>query len=230
MNERNFRRCIGQAWEFIDAANLGETFSCPVSLPTNSKFREKSLNKKVSYEEVFLFGLRNVCYNLLLADRSYLQFSRQNEESFRFVYYPNPFLGTEVVEIESLSDTDGYDDFDMEEHLQLISERRNTQRPPIVRYEYAPAQYVELEHPSSHFHLGHHSDNRWPIRRILTPEVFTLIILKQFYRAKFNAAPLLQRGPERLSLGEIHKRAKSKLTLVDARWFSTQDGREFFWG
>ncbi|MGH1558004.1 DUF2290 domain-containing protein [Caulobacter segnis] len=63
----------------------------------------------------------------------------------------------------------------------LYPEIRVSQHPPLVRYEYAPSQYVELNHPCSHFHFGHHSDNRWAVKRELTPQAFSSLIYRQFY-------------------------------------------------
>ena len=44
----------------------------------------------------------------------------------------------------------------------------------------------ELRHPCSHFHLGHHSENRWAINRVLTPLAFTLLVLKQYYSEEWE--------------------------------------------
>ena len=63
----------------------------------------------------------------------------------------------------------------------MISEAIFTHDIPSIRYDYSPTQYEEKFHPASHFHIGFHSENRWPVTRVLTPYSFFLKILAMYY-------------------------------------------------
>ena len=230
MDERAFNKSINRAWEFIDAAAIGQVIASPSSLETNPEFRATCLRYDASYEEAYLCGMRNNAYNILLEDYSFLQFTRENSEELRYAYYPNPYLGDNFSAQDVPLEADFDDDFDMEGYLQSISEIRNFQRAPVIRYEYVVQQYVEVQHPCAHFHVGQHSDNRWSVRRILKPETFALIVLKQFYRNKFNTAKELPSGARQVSLKSIYLEAKANLPLVHQNYFSREDEKEFYWG
>ena len=65
--------------------------------------------------------------------------------------------------------------------MSILRDARLNPQAPLLRYEHAPDQYQELHHPCSHFHIGHHADNRWALNRVVTPRAFTLLILKHYY-------------------------------------------------
>ena len=175
MNDNEFIKSIRQVWNCLECLELGETFSHPVSLHPSEKFRDAAYDVCCSYENLYLVGLRNRDYNILLNDYSYFQFYKSQESAYRFAYYPNPKLGPSVDAMATLRD---YGELvedeiqDIEEFLLLVDDRSYAQHPPLIRYEYSPDQYKEFIHPTSHFHLGHHAENRWPMSKILTPSAF----------------------------------------------------------
>jgi hypothetical protein len=81
---------------------------------------------------------------------------------------------------------------EIEEFLHRVAELRRSQHPPLTRYENAPDEYVELRHPCSHFHFGHHDDNRWSLQRALSPFAFSLLIFKHYYSSAWHAASPLR--------------------------------------
>src|SRR5262249_41779290 len=64
---------------------------------------------------------------------------------------------------------------------QYLSEQPYEVRIPLIRFELDHNAYVMLKHPASHFHVGTHTENRWPAARELTPRAFTLFVLKLYY-------------------------------------------------
>jgi hypothetical protein len=48
------------------------------------------------------------------------------------------------------------------------------------------AQYRRFKHPTCHFHIGSHTQNRWPIARALTPYMFCLMIIQLYYPDYWN--------------------------------------------
>jgi hypothetical protein len=92
---------------------------------------------------------------------------------------------------------------DVDDYLSHISELRNDQHPPLVRYEYSVSQYIEESHPASHMHLGFHGENRWPLARILSVTAFSLLIFRVFYLPFWLNAPKIRRGQNDASLDEV---------------------------
>lgn len=120
-------------------------------------------------------GLSLSHYNILLTDYSYFQFSWDRENYVRYAYYPNPFISGKDNELESFRRLQELVESGLlqhEEYLTILSERSAMSGIPMLRYENAPDQRKKFAHPCSHFHIGFHSENRWPVRRILTPYAF----------------------------------------------------------
>lgn len=184
MNKDDLRTGISRSWEILRCMSLDETFSNPVSMVASEEFLELVFSRNDNYETIYLSGLKNTDYNMMLRDISYLQFSIGDDDHVRYAYYPNPFLGSSESSIRELDELRLYvqeEAISIEDYLAKVGELRNSQHAPLLRYENAPNQYREFNHPCSHFHIGHHDNNRWPIQRILTPAAFTMLVVRQFY-------------------------------------------------
>jgi hypothetical protein len=233
VTEAELAQGIRKAWLYAKAVRIDQIFSDPSSLKASDEFKEIALSSTATYEEVYLYGLSGGQYNILLADYSYLQFSRHDENSLRYAYYPNPFLGASQNAISDLAALRTFVDegvIDMDDFLHSVSEIRYTQHPPLVRYENATDQYKDLVHPCSHLHLGHHSENRWPVRRILTPGAFTLILLKHFYTNLWTNGASIPAGEGEISLDEALIAAKQDCRILPDDLFSAQAARQFYFG
>jgi hypothetical protein len=192
---------------------------------------QQPVSKTATYEEVYLFGLSEGQYNILLVDYAYLQFSGDDENSLRYGYYPNPFLSASQTAVLELSELKTFIDegaIDMEEFLHRVSELRYTQHPPPIRYENAEAQYKDLIHPCSHFHFGHHAENRWPVRRVLTPDAFALLIFKYFYSEHWDESREI--FGRNTSLGEALIAAKKDCRILPDSLFSERAALQFSFG
>ena len=180
---------IRRAWAKAEELSLAETFSKPSSLVVDPAFRDLILKGGAAYSDVYLYGLRNSYYNFILTDYSFFQFSWSGSDDVRYAYYPNPFYLSEgrqaqLRELRAMVDAEMMSE---EDFLQLFRGSGAPDiRAPLIRYENAPSQYRELDHPTSHFHLGFHAENRWAIRRVLTPLAFSLLIFKQYYSSRWQ--------------------------------------------
>jgi len=231
VDKRSFSRGLKRSYELLKFASADQYFSNPSSFNVAESFRSMCFDKSIPYERLYLEGLKNSQYNILLLDYAYLQFSR-GHESLRYAYYPNPFLGAETEKVSEVSEMSDYlfeGVIDMEEYLHMISEIRNSQHPPLTRYEYAPAQYKEYKHPCSHFHIGHHSDNRWSVRRELTPQSFTLTILKHYYSSLWDKTGEIKTGRVTVTLEDIYTKLRAECNLVPPTHFSANEERQFHW-
>jgi hypothetical protein len=185
MNRADFITSIRRSWDLVIRTDLGLSFSVPVPLPVNPEFRDLLYESGSAYEDVYVLALRRSHYNFILSDFSFFQFSFfESDRSTRMAFFPNPFqlldFSPEELEILVSEGAISYEDY-----ASLSGEARILHRAPPIRYEYAPGQYREIIHPSSHFHIGHHSENRWSIERMLTPLAFTMWIIKQYYSTEW---------------------------------------------
>jgi len=165
-----------------DGGILQQTYTTS-SLQPSAEFAAYAMSVNPEYKELYRTGLRNRDYNFLLTDYSFLQFYRHSEGdelSMRFAYYANPFITTSLDEVFAL-----YDGADYELYLQLLEETDERGDALAIRYEVATRDYVELRHPTAHFHIGL-NEGRWPMDKILSPKAFTMFIAKLFYSSSWN--------------------------------------------
>lgn len=192
MNREELISGIRKVWEFSRALQLGEVFSNPVPLEPSREFVANAVDPQCPYETLYLSGLQHGDYNIQLVDFSFFQFGLAQADHVRFAYYPNPFLGSSaaaITEVNELRDFVSEGIVTIEQFLHRVSEIRTSQHAPLLRYENAPNDYVEFSHPCSHFHFGHHVDNRWQIERALSPLTFALIVFQQFHATAWQAIP-----------------------------------------
>lgn len=230
LNDKDFIRSIAKVWRSADAAGIGEQISTPTSLKPSAEFIEIALDECARYEDLYLTGLRFRDYNVLLSDYSFFQFSMSGN-CWRLAYYPNPFFGASAdamaeIGIHHEMLTEGI--IDMDTFLQEISEMWAPKPPPLLRYDYDPSGYVELNHPSSHLHIGQHTENRWPLARVMTPEAFGLMVMRLYYSGPWNSAKEQPFGKKTASLDDIYVAAKAGCRALNPDEFSDDEKRHFF--
>lgn len=229
MDRQQFERGISAAWASVQSLEIGETYSNGGSLDVQSGFRDLILDPDTSYEDIFLYALRNSYYNFLLSDHSFFQFTWFSNDDVRYAYYPNPYLGSTAAQLIlykkrlELLDNDfiSYEDF-----LQLLGDATGRGRIPVIRYENSPNQYKEINHPCSHLHIGLHGDDRWPVRRLLTPNAFSLIILKNYYGPSWRASELDDEG--RFTKMDLElSRARNQSSMIEPLYFTASEEQTF---
>jgi hypothetical protein len=152
------------------------------------------------YKELYRIALRNRDYNFLLTDYSFFQFAHRREGddfSIRFAYYANPYKSMSLDDVIEI-----FDGADYELYLQLLEEREERSDALVIRYEVATRDYVELRHPTAHFHFGLH-DARWPVDKILSPMTFAMFIAKLFYPSCWNKAADDQLASEKHACSQL---------------------------
>lgn len=232
MNEGDFRSGIRKTWEYAKCIGIEGEFSGPSTLNASEEFKAISLDPNMDYERIYLGGMRGGDYNIMLADYSFFQFSYGDQFDIRYAYYPNPFLGASRDAIASIAEMHEYVEegiIDIDEFLHKISETKQGRCAPLVRYEYARAQYVPLRHPSSHLHLGHHTESRWAVRRVLSPDAFGLLVMKLFYGDYWENADLVKSKDPPTTVDTELALAKTACQLLPREEFSEAEESQFFW-
>jgi hypothetical protein len=221
---------IRKSWMYAKALKLDELFTGPTALDASDGFKALIMSSDVSYEELYLAGLREGQYNILLKDFAFFQFGSGSVDGVRFAYYPNPFLGAAPEAVAELNEMQEYvaeGVIDIDEFLHRVSEIRRPQYPPLVRYEYSKCQYIEATHPCSHMHLGFHGENRWPIRRYLTAHAFALLIFRLFYLDFWTKADLIKSGEQELTMDAVLEVARAECRVLYEDEFSDAEARRF---
>lgn len=225
MNDRECATGIRRSWELVNQINVGQSFSLPQPLSVTEAFRRIALDASSSYIDVYQAGLHLKHYNFILSDFSYFQFSNKND-GLRYAFYPNPFDTSVSYSVEDLHLYVSEGAMTEEEYLEILSESEVCIGSPFIRYEYAPTQYLELHHPSAHFHIGFHSENRWAVSKILTPFAFTAFILKNYYSSDWGNHDDTNHeyGNE---LNELIVRERTTCTSVEDALFTDKERRFF---
>lgn len=189
MNRSDVENGIQRSWATLGELSLAESFSSGAPIVADGNFVTLALSDDTKYTKLYMYGLSASQYNILLSDYSYLQFGWSDGDNVRYAYYPNPFVGgvSDTKEFRRLRKLLEEGLITADEHSSLLRERQIESRIPLLRYENAPGQWRELRHPCSHFHIGHHAENRWAANRVLTPLAFTLLVCKQYYSEEWFA-------------------------------------------
>lgn len=190
MNRQEVQTGINKTWSLADNLGIASVFSNPNLLPLNTEFRDKILSPDSTYIDVYLSAMNLSHHNIILSDYSYFQFSMEREGYVRYAYYPNPFISGRESDTESfkkLTELLQNDFISHEEYLSLLDSKKILNGKPMWRYENAPDQRKRFFHPCSHFHIGFHSENRWPLKRTLTPLAFSMLVFKQYYGNHWRA-------------------------------------------
>lgn len=231
MQKSDVHRGIKTAWQYIVECDLGETVSDPYPLAVDGEFRNLILRENANYVTIFSTGLRLSHYNFLLTDYSYFQFSWSAKDNVRYAYYPNPFLtGRESLSaalLKELNQELADEIITLDEYQNALAEEKPEVRVPLIRYENAPDQYVSFQHPCSHFHIGHHAENRWPVNRLLTPQAFTLLILKLYYADAWRRFWKEVEGGQENALEARLIAARRESHLIDDALFSKIEADSF---
>jgi hypothetical protein len=230
MNRKDVQNGIIRSWNVVNELGLGETISTPAPLGINEEFRDQLLASQSSYVDIYRTGLRLSHYNFLLSDYSFFQFSWAYQDHVRYCYYPNPFIATEesAAELNESRDMLAAGLINMDDYLDLLGDAESTVGVPPIRYENSPTQHDGLFHPCSHFHLGHHEDNRWAINRIITPFAFTLLILKHYYGPRWREFGADDRDEFRNKFESELIREKMNCRLIGNDLFLPDEAKSFF--
>lgn len=233
MNREEVRVGISQVWRVAESLGIAEIYSNPIPLPVNDEFRDLILSDSANYIDVYNKALGLSHYNILLSDYSFFQFSIEGDSNVRYAFYPNPYSSNsneyadwfrtrhEMVEAGLLTH---------EEFLSLLADKVGIGSVPLLRYENAPEQRTKLHHPCSHFHIGFHSENRWAVRRVLTPAAFALLVFKQYYGSNWRAVGDDEHDEIENSFDRILVSEKARSYLVSDLLFDPVEERAFYFG
>ncbi|MDR6387560.1 DUF2290 domain-containing protein [Paraburkholderia phenoliruptrix] len=231
MDRSDVVRGINRTWETAERLDIAETFGNAGPLPVKDEFRDLLFSADTLYVDAYLAGLSMSHYNVLLSDYSYFQFSWEREGYVRYAFYPNPFISgkeEELANFKRLRELVVADMITHEEYLALIADGSVSSGVPMFRYENAPDQRKPFRHPCSHFHIGFHSENRWPLRRVLTPLAFSLMVFKAYYGLPWKA----KGDDEQKDVSNVFERMlieeKANCRLVSIDLFDEIEERTFF--
>ena len=187
MKEKDFVKSIRKSFELLNSMELCDwsDFPNPTSLNVSDEFKKVALDPGSAYEDIFKAALRLNHFNFVLVDLSMFQLSRRIEdgnEIYRYSFLPNPF-GVSAAEISDSFETllHGAEIVDQVfDEAEIIIDR------PPIRFDFDVKGYRPPGHPAGHFHIGGYNNNRWPVDKLLTPEVFVCVVAKHYFLDHWN--------------------------------------------
>lgn len=159
--------------------------------------------RDIPYEHIYRELDAHDAYHVKLVDGGLLLFQYhfrpdQSLAQHRLAYFPSPILPT-VEEAPEL--------YEQDELYADITAKRVVRFP--VRFDYAPAQKIDVFHPASHMTLGQYEGCRIPVTGPLGPSSFGMFIIRNFYfrtykkyKNTFDRRPTSIGRPETISENE----------------------------
>lgn len=198
----------------------------------NDKFSTEFLSVMFDndYERIYKTAMKHLDYDFLLEDDAFIQFSVKKgntnlkDGKLRYAYYPNPSEYSTYLEFLSENNL-SYDecgDCFCEEYDQYISEAKLKNSITPIRYDYDFSEYDSSNHPISHLHIGMEQTVRIPIARILTPQEFTILILRNVYFE--NWIKILNSE----SYIQILNKSKKDNNVLDDEYFKSSEKRHLY--
>lgn len=177
---KDINSSIRTARDFLQEYGLLLNSGMVSSFKASSNFLRVS-RSGATYKEIYESGLNGIEYNFLINDGSFFQFTK-NDDVLRYAYYPTPYsYDSNHKGVKTLVQLMSEGEFQDREIDQLVSEYEYTLDIPFVRYDLSYEDYCENYHPAAHFHVGLFVENRWPVKKVLTPFSFLLKILSVYY-------------------------------------------------
>lgn len=138
--------------------------------------------KNIAYEEIYKKLEETKNYNIKMLDGALIQMLYSFEDnkliSHRLAFFPAPSLESFQNEPELYENDEIYAD--------ILG--RNIVTFPI-RFDYDPDNFEEIKHPKTHATLGQYKNCRIPVSEPLTPEIFIIFLLRNFYNPAFRKHP-----------------------------------------
>jgi len=135
--------------------------------------------KNIAYEEIYKNLEESKNYNIKMLDGALIQmlYRFENNElvSHRLAFFPAPNL-------ESFQNEPEF--YDNDEIFADILGKNIVTFP--IRVDYDPGNFEEIEHPKTHATLGQFKNCRIPVSEPLTPEIFIIFLLRNFYNTAFR--------------------------------------------
>lgn len=136
--------------------------------------------RDIAYEDVYRELDSNDAYDAKLVDGGLLIFQYRFQGNgallqHRLGYFPSPILPT-------IDDSPGL--YEREDLYADVMARRLVRFP--IRFDYAPAQCIDVLHPASHVTFGQYENCRVPVSGPLSPAVFARFIIRNFYHRAFR--------------------------------------------
>lgn len=135
--------------------------------------------KNIAYEEIYKNLEASENYNIKMLDGALIQmlYSYRDNKlvSHRLAFFPAPNLESFQNEPDLYEEDEIYAD--------ILG--KNIVTFPI-RFDYDPDNFMDLEHPKTHATFGQYKNCRIPVSEPLTPEIFIIFLLRNFYNTAFR--------------------------------------------
>ena len=144
----------------------------------------------------------------------------------RFAYFPNPRSYQTYHEflVENEFSYDEVGDELAEVYEQYISEAKLKNFVTPIRYDYDYRSYDMINHSISHLHIGREENVRIPLSKMLSPQAFTVLIIKYLYLEHWKKAI------SKDSFKNVFEKSKQKCDALDNGLFSEFEKLQLYLG
>lgn len=230
MNDNSFRIRLSQdVKSLLQSFNLYKKQNNLPSLQVSPEIRR--LDQDGSQQKLLERLTDQEAYHFLLTDDSIFQFTKENE-SYRYLYIQNGKIkkSFEALFKEMFSEYDSPDEETLLKIRSLYDECEDDSvyhllpNPVYLRYDCGGNTeiYKEAVHAYAHLHVGMCNSIRIPCSYVLTPELFTLFVIKMVYVDSWKL---------HMNDGYVQQaflNAKRNLDRVPSAYWSLLDQKELF--
>ncbi len=136
--------------------------------------------KNVEYIDIYNELSESKSYNLKFIDGALVQlmykFKGSSLQSHRLAFFPSPYLEEYQNNPEIYEEDEIYAD---------IIKKSIVPFPIRFDFDFREEVFVEVSHPKSHLTFGQYQNCRIPVSAPLTPYVFIIFLLQNFYNTAF---------------------------------------------
>ena len=137
--------------------------------------------KNVAYTDIYNELSKSKSYNLKLIDGALVQlmykFKGEYLQAHRLAFFPSPYL----EDYQNNSDI-----YEKDEIYADIIKKNIVPFPIRFDFDCREGVFDELIHPKSHLTLGQYQNCRIPVSAPLTPYMFIMFLLQNFYNTAFK--------------------------------------------
>ena len=137
--------------------------------------------KNVAYNDIYNELSKSKSYNLKLIDGALVQFMYKFQgkdlQTHRLAFFPSPYL-------EDYQNNP--DIYEKDEIYADIIQKNIVPFPIRFDFDCREEVFKELTHPKSHLTLGQYQNCRIPVSAPLTPSMFIMFLLQNFYNTAFK--------------------------------------------
>ncbi|MCC8068182.1 MAG: DUF2290 domain-containing protein [Ruminococcus sp.] len=194
MSDSKFIVSIKETIEFLQKEDfLGEVLYVDHEIKTSGFTENYTVSDFSDHKEYYDTLQRNRDYTIRLADDSLIQYRKNNDLKYSYIYVQNPtkhpdfreFISAEFPEDRDYN-LDELFGLYQEEYLNYLDTQKRNEKAIYMRLDVDPNTYYSSGHAYVHLHINLLSEIRIPFSLVISPLAFCTFVYKHVYSKKWN--------------------------------------------